>query len=427
MVRPSVRVAFGALVAGSLFGIGVTLGGTASASPATDSETWSTPGDYDFVVPAGVTELTIEVAGAEGGDGEMGGDGGLGGYLAGDFDVTPGETLKVHVGGEGHDGVDGLTGGGENGGGAVVISACLSGGGGGGASDVRTADDALTDRIIVAGGGGGGGVIDPDADGGVGGGSSPTNGGTSYPSEGGYAGGATAGGAGGGNTYGASPNAGSLGLGGDASDAGCVSNGAGGGGHYGGGAGAMWMPETSGGGGGLAYIDPAATLTGAADGTSTGDGEIVITWVVPPPVTTTTTTTTTAPTTTTTTVPAPATTTTTAPAPAPAPTPCPSPMPPLRVQGNAFSLDVAKFLVDDCGAGARAVAAGGELFWVVDPPATSACPTWRAVRVVLSRPSLLIAQHLLEHCKYSVRLQMEGRNGAAYVVPTGYPAGRVTP
>ena len=140
------------------------------------------------------------------------------------------------------------------------------------------------------------------------------------------------------------------------------------------------------------------------------------------------TTTTEAPTTTTT---APSTTTTTTvPAPEPAPRPkavCPAPVPPLRVFNNAFSLGVAKYLIDNCGVTGRATAVGGEAFWVLDPPSASACPTWRAVRVVASRNSLLIAKHLIDNCQFSVRGQMEGKTGAIYVVPDGYPVGaRIT-
>ena len=59
------RAALGALSIGALIAGAVALDdGPASASPVTDSESWLVSGDYDFVVPAGVTSVTIEVAGA---------------------------------------------------------------------------------------------------------------------------------------------------------------------------------------------------------------------------------------------------------------------------------------------------------------------------------------------------------------------------
>jgi hypothetical protein len=166
------------------------------------------------------------------------------------------------------------------------------------------------------------------------------------------------------------------------------------------------------GGGGSAYLIPGGTLVGAADGTSTGDGEVRITWTVP------VVTTTTAAPTTTTTVPAPD--------PEPAKVVCPDPVPPLRVFTNAFGLGVARHLMDNCGSTGRQVTHGTSSFWVVDPPASSACPTWRAVRVVPTRNSVLIARHLIDNCQFSVRGQKEGTGAAIYVVPEGYPlTGRI--
>src|SRR3974390_2091886 len=79
-------------------------------------------GRTDWLVPSGVTRVTIVAFGAEGG---------------------PGETGRPRAGG-----------------------------GGGGASDVRTGGFDLADRIVVAGGGGGGGVgFSEDCIGGTGGGS----------------------------------------------------------------------------------------------------------------------------------------------------------------------------------------------------------------------------------------------------------------
>ena len=54
----------------------------------------------DYVVPAGVTSIRIDAAGAQGGNGS-GGIGGLGATMSGTFTVTPGETLTVIVGQQG--------------------------------------------------------------------------------------------------------------------------------------------------------------------------------------------------------------------------------------------------------------------------------------------------------------------------------------
>ncbi|MGA7354954.1 MAG: glycine-rich protein, partial [Candidatus Cybelea sp.] len=108
-----------------------------------------------FVVPAGVTQLTVVAHGGEG----------AGFYVYPSTDppgrpgrvyaiitVHPGEKLYVFVGGDG-------THGGFNGGGAGGSSGSgkYAGNPGGGASDVRAGGDTLKDRIIIAAGGGGAG------------------------------------------------------------------------------------------------------------------------------------------------------------------------------------------------------------------------------------------------------------------------------
>lgn len=84
-----------------------------------------------YTVPAGVTSLTIEAKGAQGGGSVI--PGGLGAEMIGNFTVTPGEVLTVLVGQEGN-----------------VTSATQSSGGG--ASAVW---NAMGNPLIVAGGGGG--------------------------------------------------------------------------------------------------------------------------------------------------------------------------------------------------------------------------------------------------------------------------------
>ena len=100
-----------------------------------------------YVVPAGVTSVTIETWGAQGGANWVNNIN-YGGYTKADFAVTPGETLTVMVGGQPTTITGGFNGGG-NGEGA--------GKGGGGATDVRQGGSTLNQRIIVAGGAGGAG------------------------------------------------------------------------------------------------------------------------------------------------------------------------------------------------------------------------------------------------------------------------------
>jgi hypothetical protein len=141
-------------------GLGVSVGSVALASAATaDVDRCSTSGttvtcnffdfgaEQTFVVPSGVTSITVQADGAPAGAG-----GGHGASVTGTLAVTPGHTLYIEVGGL----PDGATGGFNGGGGGTEFGFA-----GGGASDVRTIarDFAGTagSRKIVAGGGGGAG------------------------------------------------------------------------------------------------------------------------------------------------------------------------------------------------------------------------------------------------------------------------------
>jgi hypothetical protein len=86
-------------------------------------------GFSQWVVPAGVTSITVEAYGAQGG----GSAGGRGGLAKGTIAVTPGETLSVSVGTEAKGGVGGWNGGGTGGFGDVC---CYSGPGFGGGGPV---------------------------------------------------------------------------------------------------------------------------------------------------------------------------------------------------------------------------------------------------------------------------------------------------
>ncbi len=253
----------------------------------------TSPGGSSFVVPAGVTEITVKLwggagGGGAGGDGEDGGNGGGGGFAQCTLTVTPGESLNVHVGG-----------GGEGGG---TGSSAGEGGGGGGRSAVLRGGTALC--VAGAGGGGGGGDDDNNNDGGNGGPGGGTTGGAGAnagDADGGQGGTQAAGGAGGtGNrqsgqsgSAGAGGNAGSGGGGtggvtdgGDGGTQGLLiyccwgfdwSGGAGGGGsgYYGGGGGGtsiFWAGSTgAGGGAGSSFVSGSGTSTVSGSGRNPGN------------------------------------------------------------------------------------------------------------------------------------------------------------
>ena len=257
-----------------------------------------------FIVPTGMTELTIVVRGASGGgatSGSYGAAPGLGGGLKARIPVTPGERLIIYVGGEGGAGSGGFNGGGAPG---------HSGFGGGGASDVRQGGKALSNRVLVAAGGGGQGSGAPDygygggaggSGGGKTGGAGETGGG-SLPGYGGSGGTQSVGGSGGQGEGGGSAgckgqqgDTGSSGAGGDGGNNPCAypGGGGGGGGDYGGGGGGSSGPDCytstlygnyycitgggGGGGGGSSYAEPSATHVVYHQGVwGPGNGQVVI-------------------------------------------------------------------------------------------------------------------------------------------------------
>ena len=105
-----------------------------------------------FVIPQCVSNLTVVMHGAEGGEDTIrGGYGkGQGARLYVVMSPTPGTLLNLNVGGSGHTYYGGWNGGGNGGRGAWS-----PGGGGGGSSDIRIGGNTLSDRIFIAGGGGG--------------------------------------------------------------------------------------------------------------------------------------------------------------------------------------------------------------------------------------------------------------------------------
>jgi len=264
-------------------GASITLTGSGVTSPQKFSYTH---GSQTFVVPLGVTQITVTAVGARG-SGPSGGedDGGFGEVVVATLPVTSGTSLDVEVGGAGNSIFGGYNGG------------ATGAGIGGGASDIRTTAADLTTRLIVAGGGGAnsGSVGAGEAPGGNAGFSTGSLGGTSGTGATGGSGGGqncspcAAGGTGGGNSGGGNGGNGALGIGG--SGGGAAEGGGGGGGYYGGGGGGFYSnlnneTETSGyggGGGGSSFVEATATGVSSSQATSgkcdTNDnGCITISW-----------------------------------------------------------------------------------------------------------------------------------------------------
>lgn len=187
-------------------------------------------------LPAGV--YTLEVWGAQGGNGHPGALGGKGGYSIGEMVLTDALSIKVFVGESGESTGEGA----YNGGGAAGAN---YGAEGGGATDIRIFPFALENRIIVAGGGGGATFGTFPADGGAGGGATGEMGINADGFIGGQGGTQTTGG-----EAGCCYNNTSAGSFGEGAGPGSYHNAGGGGGWYGGGSGAAH----AGAGGGSGFV-----------------------------------------------------------------------------------------------------------------------------------------------------------------------------
>ncbi len=252
------------------------------------SATWLyTGGMQPWTVPNCITQVTVTMAGAQGGTGGYTGtnpesSGGNGGSISGVMPVVGGSVLDIYVGGAGTNGSSSGNGvGGFNGGGnGWWYSPWYWGGGGGGASDIRIAPYALANRVVVAGGGGGAGfnyAISGWEAGGPGGASTGGYGfsGNCQCVSAGPGGGGTQLAGGPAGTWGGycTANPGVLGIGGADCNATQNAGGGGGGGYYGGGGG-VW----SGGGGGSNYTGGFTTTTSNAQGTQSANGFVTIQW-----------------------------------------------------------------------------------------------------------------------------------------------------
>ncbi len=221
-----------------------------------------------YIVPAGVTSVSIQAWGAGGaGSYSVAGSGGSGAFIKGALAVTPGQALTILVGGGGKFSTTAASTGGYGGGGA---SGGAYGGSGGGPSVVySTSTLSQATTLVIVGGGGGGGYYSYATYGGGGGATTGSAGGTAATGYTGGTGGTTgAGGAGGlfGGAATVRSNAGTI-LAGGASPTGYTyAGGGGGGGFFGGGSGYSSNNGTyysSGGGGGASYS--VASLTGVTN------------------------------------------------------------------------------------------------------------------------------------------------------------------
>lgn len=251
------------------------------------TETFNYTGSIvNWNVPAGITSITIEAKGAQGGYNTSSAIGsGLGASMKGDFSVTPGETLKILVGQQ-----PSVSGGNGGGGGTFVTDISnnpliVAGGGGGSAGSTDSPDkhgQITTSGGAGAAGGGAGGVGGNGGSvgssgfqAGAGGGliTDGTNGWTSNT-----AGLAFINGGAGGSTN--APANGGFGGGGSGS---AYVVGGGGGGFSGGGSGGNSTAGVGGGGG--SYNGGANQVNNS--GVNTGNGIVTITYTAPHIITTT--------------------------------------------------------------------------------------------------------------------------------------------
>jgi hypothetical protein len=254
-------------------------------------ETWT--------VPAGVTSLTIQAAGAQGSDAEFGAVGGLGASITGEFTVTPGQVLNILVGEQGEKDTDFGDGGG-GGGGTFVWDAntnqlLIAAGGGGGAAGFSGGFDGAagsateTPTAGLGAGSGAGGIGGNGGNGGVdGGGTNNTGtgaGGTGWFSNGANGAFGSSPGFGGvsplnggqGGLQGPQDGAGRGGFGGGGGHGGNDGAGGGGGGYNGGGGGNSWTGSLWGSGGGGGSFNGGTNQTNVA-GTNGGNGQLMITY-----------------------------------------------------------------------------------------------------------------------------------------------------
>ena len=258
--------------------------------PAGSVQQWS--------VPAGVSSVTVAMAGGSGASSAAGGVGGAGGQMMATVPAEWGETFSVVVGTAATN-----RGGGFGGGGAAGPPRPGPGVGGGGGGGSFVFETFPTTTLLLAVGGGGGAGGDNSEIAGAGGGNGPGSDATTTNADGtvvGLGGTLGAGGSGGAGNQGPSAkgsagggpamapsNPGNGGNGGVSNLPAMSSGGGGGGGYFGGGGGGVDDPagiNAGAGGGGSGFNDPSTTVVSTS--TNTGDGSVTITYPVPATTTT---------------------------------------------------------------------------------------------------------------------------------------------
>ncbi len=258
---------------------------------------WYTGAIQNWKVPTGITQVSITIAGAQGGMTDLG-DPGKGAVFTAHCSVIPGHVLSILAGGKGADGVNAYekdaAGGG---GGSWVYDSTIAG--------VHTGTPTLSGLLAVAGGGGGDGTSVQGSDGGTdlvnnsttwifqsnnSGGTGGNGGGTFGSGAGG--GGWLSNGVGGVNCGGggdwannftggyANYGVGGYGGGGGGYALAFVGYGGGGGGYNGGmGGGFVQFLGASGGGGGGSYLN--GTVLGSVVANNAGYGYVTIQYTLP--------------------------------------------------------------------------------------------------------------------------------------------------
>jgi hypothetical protein len=242
---------------------------------------------FDFIgaiqtwtVPAGVTQIYVDLAGAQGGSASPY-LGGKGGKVSGVLAVTPGDVLQITVGGQSTTNIA-VYGFGGNGGRSTVYGTIARAGGG--LSAISTsAPVTQANALVIAAGGGGTATNSFAGNGGAGGGLNGVSAPFTYGGTRGVGASQTAGGAAGtpsdGNstnpTAGTAIRGGSGGIVGGASS-GWNGGGGGGAGYFGGGGGAGGGNAQGSGGGGSSWTISSMQQVSNISNFNTGHGRVII-------------------------------------------------------------------------------------------------------------------------------------------------------
>jgi hypothetical protein len=233
-----------------------------------------------WTVPAGVTKIFVDAAGAQGGSASPY-LGGKGGKVSGILAVTPGDVLQITVGGQSTSNIA-VYGFGGNGGRSTAYGTIARAGGG--LSAISTsAPVTQANALVIAAGGGGTATNNHAGNGGAGGGLNGVSAPFTYGGTRGVGASQTAGGAAGtpsdGNstnpTAGSAINGGAGGIVGGAS-AGWNGGGGGGAGYFGGGGGAGGGNAQGSGGGGSSWSHATVQQVSNVPNFNSGNGRVII-------------------------------------------------------------------------------------------------------------------------------------------------------